>query len=99
MIMELINCKTCWLGQLTIKLRARVCRTVMMCDVKEAIMLDCMRGESVFRLFNVRNLSEIPLHWSATMNDISTTSSLSNNRFEFTDDESGAPLVCNPISR
>ncbi|KAL7750535.1 hypothetical protein RI367_003871 [Sorochytrium milnesiophthora] len=81
-------------NQLTIKFKARICKTVLWTDVAQTGMTfeDCVVGGTYFKDFTVWNRSEIDLYWVLNAVDLSTNSVGSDDGLRFTDYETSEPL-------
>jgi hypothetical protein len=83
--------------QITVKFRARVCRSVMRTDIRGRIISfdSCVLGSSYCKDFSITNKSEIGLVWTGNVESLDEK----YGTLEFTDIDTGEPLVTNPISR
>lgn len=82
--------------QLSIKFRARVCKSVLWTDIGSSGILfdDCIIGGTYFKDFTIWNRSEIELRW--TINDVDLVA-VTPHTLEFTDYDTGQPLDFLPI--
>ncbi|KAJ3416131.1 hypothetical protein HDV05_003100 [Chytridiales sp. JEL 0842] len=83
--------------QMSLKFRARVCRSVLWTDIGETgiIFEDCVVGEIYFKDISIWNRSEIELHWLINAVDLSNRQN--NSWLEFTDYDTGEPLTPTPL--
>ncbi|ORX81620.1 hypothetical protein K493DRAFT_389168, partial [Basidiobolus meristosporus CBS 931.73] len=81
----------------SIRLRARICKSVLWCDVGETGINfdDCVAGETYFKDFSIANRSEIPLSWSLSVLGLSNTQL--NESLVLTDYDSGEPIEEKPL--
>ncbi|KAL5032177.1 hypothetical protein BDV3_000767 [Batrachochytrium dendrobatidis] len=78
--------------QLTIKLRSRVCRSLLWTDISSTGLIfdNCIVGGSYFKDFTVWNRSEIDLFWCLNTVDLSNRNG--KNWLRFTDYNTGDPV-------
>ncbi|KAI9206366.1 uncharacterized protein BJ171DRAFT_29085 [Polychytrium aggregatum] len=83
--------------QLTIKLRSRVCRSVLWTDIGETgiIFEDCVIDGTYFKDFTIWNRSEIDLFWILNTEDFSSRGD--SSWLVFSDHDTGDPLDDKPI--
>ncbi|KAJ3179725.1 hypothetical protein HDU85_004724 [Gaertneriomyces sp. JEL0708] len=78
--------------QITVKLRSKVCRSVLWTDIGDTGITfdDCVVGGTYFKDFTVWNRSEIDLYWSLSMLHLSNRPE--NNWLRITDHDTGEPI-------
>ncbi|KAI9139015.1 hypothetical protein BKA69DRAFT_705580 [Paraphysoderma sedebokerense] len=83
--------------QVNIKLRARVCRTILWTDVGSTGISfdDCVVGGTYFKDFTIWNRSEIDLFW--LLNTVDLSNSQHEEWLRFTDYDTGEPIDLKPI--
>ena len=84
--------------QLTVKLRSRVCKSVLWTDIGNTgiIFDDCVVNSSFFKDFTIWNRSEIELFWILNTVDLSDQDE-DKSWLKFTDYDTGEPLDYAPI--
>ncbi|KAH6570662.1 hypothetical protein BASA62_004240 [Batrachochytrium salamandrivorans] len=83
--------------QLTIKLRSRVCRSMLWTDIGSTGLIfdDCVVGGSYFKDFTIWNRSEIDLFWC--LNTIDLSNQNGRNWLKFTDYNTGDAIENTPV--